>query len=133
MLKETIKAQDVSDLLNDLLKLDYGCITSLINNRESCNDAIANHPTVQVQQYIDDKFPKVGLIGILNGLFGIAPSGMGAICFETDGSKVIGFKLTKDAEETPHNAGCLCYSSSSGMDGVFYLIRNDCPVHKGVL
>jgi len=28
---------------------------------------------------------------------------------------------------------CLCYSSSESKDGTYYLIRNDCPVHKGAL
>ena len=40
--------------------------------------------SVQVHQYIDDKFPKVGLIGILNGLFGIREDGMGSICCDMD-------------------------------------------------
>jgi hypothetical protein len=95
MLKKFITSTDVCDLLNELLKLDYECISDLTSHRVKCNDAIANHPTVQVHQYIDDKFPKVGLIGILNGLFGIREDGMGSICCDMDNAgRIIGFKPT---------------------------------------
>jgi hypothetical protein len=48
------------------------------------------------------------------------------------------YAATKAAEEkfTSTNTGspkCLCYSTSESMDGTYYLIRNDCPVHKGAL
>lgn len=94
MLKETVKVTDVCDLLNEMLNLDYDCTHELISQRMRCNDAIANHPTVQVQQYKDDEFPKVGLLGIFNGLFGIREDGMGAICMEVDNGKILGFKPT---------------------------------------
>lgn len=96
MLKETVNAQDVCDVLNEMLKLDKTCITALVNHREPCNDAIANHPTIQVQQY-SGEISKVGLIGVLNGIFGIREDGMGAIAMviEDDGS-ISGFKKTAD-------------------------------------
>jgi hypothetical protein len=95
MLKKFITSADACDLLNELLKLDYECITALISHREKCNEAIASHPSVQVHQYIDDQFPKVGLIGILNGLFGIREDGMGSICCDMDNAGHIkGFKPT---------------------------------------
>ena len=97
MLKNSINPQDVCDLLNELLKLDYHCVKTLVSHRVRCNEAIAGHPTVQVQKFIDDEHPKVGLIGILNGLFGIREDGVGAICCETNESgKIIKFKITPE-------------------------------------
>ncbi len=84
MLSKNITANDVCELLNELLKVDYSCVESLMNYRVKCNIHIANHPTVQVQQFKTDPFPKVGLLGILNGLFGIDADGMGAIYMVID-------------------------------------------------
>lgn len=94
MLKQSVTPQEVCDLLNELLKLDYDCIHKLLSHREVCNDLVANHPTVQVQQRCGDEFPSVGIVGIINGLFGISEEGMGALCYEIDDdSTIIGFKL----------------------------------------
>jgi hypothetical protein len=92
MLKQSITPQDACDLLNEMLKLDYDCTHGLVSHRQQCNEAIASHATIQVQQY--DKIPKVGIIGVLNGIFGIRNDGMGSICFEIDNGKILGFKLT---------------------------------------
>ena len=61
MLKNNITLHDVCNLFNELLKLDYDCIQNLISCRVKCNDAIANHPTVQVT-----KSSEVGIIGIIS-------------------------------------------------------------------
>jgi hypothetical protein len=94
MLKQSVTPQDVCDLLNELLKLDYDCAHGLISYRQQCNESVATHQSIQVQQYNGDTFPKVGIIGVLNGVFGIRDDGMGAICFEVDNGRVLGFKLT---------------------------------------
>jgi len=93
MLKDYVTSQEVCDLLNELLKIDYTCVHNLISHRERCNKKFAEHPTVQVKQYKTDKFPVVGIIGIINGLFGIREDGMGAICFEFNNEKILKFKL----------------------------------------
>jgi hypothetical protein len=97
MTKEFVTPQDVCDLLNEFLKLDYVCAEELIFHHQRCNDAVASHPTIQVGQYENDEFPRVGIVGILNGLFGIHEDGMGAICYEIEGGKILGFRLVKDA------------------------------------
>jgi hypothetical protein len=96
MLKQSITPQDVCDLLNEMLKLDYECTYGIATHRQQCNEAIASHPTIQVQQFKGDEFPKVGIVGILNGLFGIRDDGMGAICFDFDdeSGKILCFKPT---------------------------------------
>lgn len=95
MLKPSVTPQEVCDLLNELLKLDYDCVRKLLSYREVCNELVANHPTVQVQQHSGDEFPTVGIVGILNGLFGTTEEGMGALCYEIeDDGTILGFKLT---------------------------------------
>lgn len=95
MLKESVSPQDVCNLLNELLEKDYDCVHELISYRVKCNQAVADHPTVQVQQLKDEPF-KVGLLGILNGLFGIREDLFGTICMEVDGTRIVTFKLTPE-------------------------------------
>jgi len=105
MMKQSIIVNDVCSLLNEMLKLDYDCTHAIVSYRQKCNDLIANHETIQVQQYKGDEFPKVGIVGILNGMFGIREDGMGAICYEIDNGKILGFKPTPEKEdnETQNN------------------------------
>lgn len=96
-LKASVTVKETVDLLNELLGLDHDAIHALINCRVPCNNNIAEHKTVQVSQYPEDKSPKVGLLGILNGLFGIREDGMGAICMElNDSEKILWFKETPE-------------------------------------
>lgn len=79
MVKESITIQDALDLLNEIVEKDKACAKALLNARVPCNQAIAEHPTIQVHAY-DGNPPTVGLIGFLNGLFGIDDeTGMGAL------------------------------------------------------
>lgn len=101
MLKESVSVQDVCDLLNEMLKADYGCVEALVSYRAMCSDIIADHPTIQVRKFKDDEFPTVGILGILNGLFGIREDGMGALCMEVDDEDgtILGFKPTPLSSE----------------------------------
>jgi hypothetical protein len=74
MLKETIEIDDEIQLLNELLKLDPIAINSLVDQRIFCNNSIANHPTVQVSS-VDQNTTKLGILGVLNGLFGTIQEG----------------------------------------------------------
>lgn len=86
MIKESVSLTEAIQFLNDLLALDKDAITNLIHSRVSCNEELANHPTVQVGAYdmlLGKQTPgeyHVGILGILNGLFGIDDeTGMGPI------------------------------------------------------
>ena len=95
VLKQSITPSDVCELLNELLKLDYDCASGLVSYRQQCNESVAAHQSIQVQQYKGDPFPKVGIVGVLNGLFGIREDGMGAFCAEVDDNgELITFKPT---------------------------------------
>lgn len=62
------------DRLNELLVLDPDLINNLVEKRWPANEAILNHPTVQVGEHQD-----VGLLGLLNGLFGVDERNRGPI------------------------------------------------------
>jgi hypothetical protein len=78
MIKEFITPQDAVDLLNEMLRLDPAAATALLNARVPCNQDVANHPTIQVRGYGSGN-PSVGLLGVLNGMFGTDDGGAGPI------------------------------------------------------
>ena len=92
---KNIDAQDVCNLLNELLKLDYDCVESLINFHSKCNLSIADLPNVMVREDDNGEF-SLGIIGLLNGLFELDEKGFGKICYEFDDvtKKIINFRLT---------------------------------------
>jgi len=54
------------DLLNECLKTDKISISNLINERISVSKALADHPTIQVQDMGGNYI--LGMLGILNGI-----------------------------------------------------------------
>lgn len=89
MIKESIKLDGTIDFLNSLLTYDREGISKLFESRIECNKKLGDHPTVQV--YFDKKQDKdyVGVLGLLNGLFGIADDGYGAIAMDLDDNGII--------------------------------------------
>lgn len=93
------------ELLNELVQLDRQCVTNLIRARFPttqrwsgtlpCNSALAQHPTVQC-----DSSGAVGLLGIINGLFGTLDEGDRAgwgfiTAVLDDRAQVVRFERTK--------------------------------------
>jgi hypothetical protein len=62
-------AQDVISLLNEASKLDPVAIRALVEHRVLCNCDLADHPTIGVG-CTEDGDPLVGMLGVINGLFG---------------------------------------------------------------
>ena len=85
------------EFLNELVKLDRGAIARLIDRRVCCNDALAGHPTVQVG--FSSVGPVVGLLGILNGLFGIREDSYGHITALLEEDVLIEFIKTGEHRE----------------------------------
>jgi len=88
--------QQCVDFLNEALALDPVAISKLFLYKVQCNEELADHPTIQVS--IDDK---VGVFGILNGLFGsVDGTDVGRMFYkvdEVDGKRVITkFGLVRD-------------------------------------
>ena len=70
------------ELLNEALTSDPEAMEVLFEVRIFCNEELANHPTIQVMDVQkSDGSPayKVGLLGLLNGIFGVDERGIGAI------------------------------------------------------
>lgn len=70
----TVDLQEVVDYLNGLLKADRRAIQTLVSTKVKCNEALAFHPTVQVIITGPDQY-ETGVLGVLNGLFGIDEKG----------------------------------------------------------
>lgn len=102
-MKESITAQDAVELLNAMLAIDRAATESLVFGRVLCNQELADHPTVQVGLAADGGF-EVGLIGVLNGMFGTYPNGWGCIGYECGTSArgpITRFRVL--AEDEPKN------------------------------
>jgi hypothetical protein len=92
-------ARSVVEYMNDLLRIDPEAIVQLCESRVLCNDALRDHPTVQVatdeNPTPDGTSARVGLLGILNGFIGTRPEGHGYLMavYEDDGT-ISRFELT---------------------------------------
>jgi len=115
--------------MNELLELDRDCLSALVGYRVECNQALADHPSVQVGPVIDKenlydvalrrkltgkakKSPPMvcGLLGILNGYCGVIDGTfcgpIAAVLDDSDKSKIVKFvrvekSLSTSATETP--------------------------------
>ena len=76
-------------VLNEALQLHPEAINALFNTHVSVNDALANHPTIQVREgnYLS-------VIGILNGIFGAdeEKNGFLAKSVDTDTERIVAFQ-----------------------------------------
>lgn len=97
MFKKRITPADVVFLLNELLDIDPIATNKFIKDRISCNNNLKKHPYIQVNN-VDPKDPKIGLLGFLNGLFGVNENGEGCILAkytDADHTNVIHFTLNR--------------------------------------
>ena len=92
MVKPAITVVDVITLLNEAVALDRPAMAALLANRVPCNVALADHPAIQVQAQHGGYH--VGLLGIINGLFGTDDDGKGPICSIFADGHLQGFKRT---------------------------------------
>lgn len=94
---DTANLDQVVSFLNELVCLDRQAVELLVETRVRCNQAMLSHPTVQVREN-DDGHPTVGLLGIVNGMFGTQPDGSAkpgwghvAAQFDDKTGKLMGF------------------------------------------
>ncbi|MFA5025090.1 MAG: hypothetical protein WC503_01085 [Candidatus Shapirobacteria bacterium] len=69
-------------VLNEVVAADELAMRALINYRVPCNKALAEHESVQVGTYHEaskETGYSVGILGIINGLFGVDSEGWGFI------------------------------------------------------
>lgn len=84
MIKEEITIDDAIELLNSAVEADDEAIRELcFDKRVNCNEELSTHPTIQAHCYDEDGNVldncSVGVLGIINGLFGIDENGWGVI------------------------------------------------------
>lgn len=88
--RNEVTVDQVVELLNAALLLDRTAITNLVQTRVDCNKKLSEHQTIQVGLApgfdADDKHLEyeVGILGLINGLFGIDERQWGAIAAEMD-------------------------------------------------
>jgi hypothetical protein len=85
-------AEQMSTFLNGMNKLDPQCVADLFLKRANCNQAIADHPLIQVRAETPMSQPTVGLLGILNAML-LEQGSKDVVAMMVDGdvTKVIGF------------------------------------------
>ena len=69
MIKESITIDEVLDALNRMVSIDNEAMKDLCFQRVRCNKKMSHDMDVQVV-FDDSGQPMVGLLGVLNGLFG---------------------------------------------------------------
>jgi hypothetical protein len=103
MVNDPLSVDKAIEILNSIVEVDRSALSNLINQRVLCNEILAGHLTVQVSCVNGEN--KVGLLGILNGLFGTFDSGNKAgwgpitMNVEDDGVTIINFKKTENIGE----------------------------------
>ena len=97
-LKRKVKIDDAIEYLNGLLRLDHSAVMGLCEERVQCNSDLAAHPSCQVYALPNDAGYRVGLLGVLNGLFGTIDGGphasYGPISARIVNGKLVGFERT---------------------------------------
>lgn len=97
-MKETLTLDDVIQYLNEILRLDRPAIAALVANRVPCNDALADHESVQVMPQHGGYH--VGLLGILNGMWGAFNGVDGPIATVWNDGYLVRFAKRQDMEPT---------------------------------
>jgi hypothetical protein len=94
------RAQEIVDFLNSLVEIDREAIHTIMASHMPCNDAMADHPTVQVRAYkLDEDAADHGCtvepLGILNGFVGVDDESRGFIEMMLDDAtgKLVGFRV----------------------------------------
>ena len=76
---DSMSVDDAIAYLNELIELDRPAIAALIANRVPCNQVLADHPTAQCGARHGGF--TIGMLGVLNGLFGVDDDKRGYITF----------------------------------------------------
>jgi len=91
MIKQSVTPKEVVDFLNELLKVDRLAINAIFNSRVYCNKEMAEHPTIQVGR--NEEVTQVGIVGILNGLFGTYDNDYGCISVYIENGEIEEFRF----------------------------------------
>ncbi len=87
--------------LNSMLEADPDTMNWAVKGKTFCNQALADHPTAQVEHVIkgpNEGSYKIGLLGWINGMLGVYPDGWGPVAGVFDNDRLIRFQRTKPKE-----------------------------------
>lgn len=97
-MNKTITIVEVVNFLNEALELDRECISELfLDHKVKCNRSMADHETIQVLRFSEEVF-NLGVLGLLQGLFGIRADGMGYLAMHVKDGKIQKFMLQGDEQ-----------------------------------
>lgn len=73
-------------MLNEALRADRDATEALLRHRVVCNGELAAHPGIPVvnEGTQDKPIYVIGLMGFINGVFGVRPDGLSYIAAEID-------------------------------------------------
>lgn len=78
--------------------MHYQKIDMLLKNyffdRKECNEKLAEHETIQI--HLSNGVYRVGVLGLINGMFGIDENGYGAIMMILEDGVITKFKKLKE-------------------------------------
>ena len=80
---KSITPDEAISVLNRLHQKDFWAIQRLFEHRVECNEDLALDETCQVKQESDGKYT-IGLMGIINAIFGIDEEKCGFISYSID-------------------------------------------------
>lgn len=94
LMDQTELAEHLVKCLNEYFQIDPEAIKALFAHRVPVNEALADHPTVQVR--VDER-ATVSILGLLNGVIGTIPgTEVGYLCGDyddNDHSLLLGFSV----------------------------------------
>lgn len=101
-MKPNVNVDTVVNILNEMFRADPKAMQALVEYRVSCSDSLRDHNTAQVICNEDLSDPKIGLLGVLNGVVGIQSNGLGFLAGEfNENGDLIGFaNITKEDPST---------------------------------
>ena len=81
----TVTIEQAIERLNSALEHDPDAVGKLMDYRVPCNEKLCyEHPHVQTRLFAGDAVATVGMLGLLNGIFGVEPATAGYIAVELD-------------------------------------------------
>lgn len=93
---ESITAQHAVKVLNEALKADPTAMNKLFFTRVACTEELSQHPTIQVRGYEtgnEPQPPNVGVLGLINGIFGVNDRNYGFVCMVLEDGKIDRFEI----------------------------------------
>jgi len=96
MFRDKISIDETIEYLDSLFVADPRAMRAMLRTLTVCNNALAEHPTAQAWTWGEDA--SIGLMGIINGMFGVDGDGRGAIAYCLDeAGELVGFMRTPSA------------------------------------